>query len=214
MPDKTPQAPRGDWVLENTPDGARIVIPTRPVWFVALFLLLWLGGWFAGETFALRSLFGDAPLAAKVFLVVWLAGWTAGGFAAGTAFLFVSGLAREVVWRDGPDLCLRWEVFGAGWTRRFPASGIGPLAVPAAPSPSAGPAVSGGKMAIGGSHEPLRPDVVSKTSGALWKAGDRTEGIRFSSGGKEVSIGAGLDAGQAVRLADILVSRFGLRRAD
>lgn len=214
MAGKITYAPRGDWALDSTPEGARVVIPTRPVWFIMAFLLVWLGGWFAGETSALRSLLGDSPLFAKAFLLFWLAGWTAGGVAAFTALVFTSGLAREVLWRDGPDLCLRWEVFAVGWTRRFPVSSLGPLTAPPPPPGPGGAAAGGGTLTVEGASEALRPAVLSRMTGALWKAGDRTEGLKFSSGGKEVSVGSGLDAGQAARLADVLVSRFGLRRAD
>ncbi|MBI5597611.1 MAG: hypothetical protein HY928_16090 [Elusimicrobia bacterium] len=78
---KTAFAPRGDWALDAGPDGPRVAIPTRPVWFVSAFLLVWLGGWSAGEASALGQVFGNAPLFVKAFLLFWLAGWTAGGLA-------------------------------------------------------------------------------------------------------------------------------------
>jgi hypothetical protein len=65
--------------------GTVIVIPygsggvTR--YFVGLFLLFWLGGWFAGFSSAASALWSGKMgfTAAGGFLVFWLGGWTIGG---------------------------------------------------------------------------------------------------------------------------------------
>src|SRR5262245_60401657 len=49
-------------------------------YFVGLFLLAWLGGWFIGFTATVSKLAsGGAPREAQVFLVFWLVGWTLAG---------------------------------------------------------------------------------------------------------------------------------------
>lgn len=204
--------PRGVWRLDEGPAGARLVIPTRPVWFVPLFLIAWLCGWAAGESFALRALFQDNPLPVKAFLLVWVTAWTAGGVVTMGALVFSMGLAREVLFRDGADFCARWEVFGLGWTRRWAVSRMGPLVVPPAPPPAPSAPGAGGMLSIAGEASPLRPLSSGRQSGSLWKAGELTWGLSFQHGSNRVVIGKGLDAGQAAALADVLVSRFGLKR--
>jgi hypothetical protein len=52
-------------------------------WAAGGFLILWLSGWYEGETFALKALLAaDTPNFARAFLVVWLVGWTIGGLMA------------------------------------------------------------------------------------------------------------------------------------
>lgn len=74
--------------IRETADGLGIYNPTRRNLPVALFLLVWLTGWAAGEAFVLYTLFtGDAGFA-DLFLVVWVTFWTIGGFFAISAVLW------------------------------------------------------------------------------------------------------------------------------
>jgi hypothetical protein len=45
-------------------------------YFVGLFLLFWLGGWFVGFSATVPKVFSDNP---PPFLIFWLGGWTLGG---------------------------------------------------------------------------------------------------------------------------------------
>lgn len=204
---------RGDWRLEDPPQGPRVVIPTRPIWPIALFLGFWLCGWTAGEVSAVTSLFKAGPLFGKGFLIVWLTGWTLGGALAWVIFLATIGLAREAVWRDGPDLCVRWSVLGLGWTSRYAVAALGPLAFPR-PMTRTGTSPSGAALVVADDEAPLRPQEASEVTGSPFKAGGESDGVRFSHGSKERAIGAGLDEGQAARLAEVLALRFGLRLGD
>jgi hypothetical protein len=201
---------RGDWRIEGCDSGPRVVIPTRPIWPVALFMAFWLCGWAAGEVSALKTLFGSEPWFAKGFMLFWLCGWTVGGAFAIVMFLATSGLARENVWRDGPDLCVRWSVLGFGWTRRFAASEMGPLSAPASAQRRTGSGEGGG-LVVADDEGPLRPMVGEEPGGAPFRSGEESDGVRFSCAGKEVSVGKGLDAGQAARLAEVMALQFGLR---
>ena len=60
--------------------------------FIATFLIAWLGGWAFGWIAALGSLFkADGP---SGFIIFWLVGWTVGGF---FAFWFLFRLLRPTV---------------------------------------------------------------------------------------------------------------------
>lgn len=201
---------RGDWRLEDWEGGSRVVIPTRPVWPVALFLGAWLCGWTAGEVSALKTLFGPGDWAGKGFIAFWLCGWTVGGAFAWAIFLATSGLARESVWRDGPDLYVRWRVLGLGWTWRYAVAAMGPLMAPyvlTRPPPSS----AGASLVVAPDDGALRRPEAENTSGRAFRAGVASKGIRFSYAGKDRGVGVGLDEGQAARLAEVLALRFGLR---
>lgn len=49
-------------------------------YFIGLFLIFWLGGWFTGFTSAISEIMSGK---ASAFLIFWLAGWTLGGIFAG-----------------------------------------------------------------------------------------------------------------------------------
>jgi len=65
-----------------TAEGAdlAIIIPHKGGgamrYFVGLFLLFWLGGWFVGFSATAPKVFSDNP---PPFLIFWLVGWTLGG---------------------------------------------------------------------------------------------------------------------------------------
>lgn len=204
---------RGDWRLEDSEPGPRIVIPTRPIWLVAAFMGFWLMGWTAGEASALKTLFGPGTWASKSFIAFWLCGWTVGGVFAWAIFLATSGLVREVVSRDGPDLCVRWSVFGLGWTFRYAVAAMGPLCAPE-PAPREKASGPGSGLVVADDDEPLRPRALGEASGSSFRAGGESKGVRFSYAGKEASVGKGLDEGQAARLAETMALRLGLRLAD
>ncbi len=188
-----------EWSLEETSDGPAIVIPSPRIWPLALFFLVWLGGWTAGEVSAAKSLYGIikgatqwAALFPAAFLVVWLTGWTIGGIFAWGIFLF-SLNGREVVTLAGDKLRVRPETFfGLGWTWKFPVPGMAPARVVALPLPA-------GK-------NPERAD------GALVQP-PRYGYIAIASGGKTWKLGLGMDERRAGDLLHTLNSRFGVPRA-
>ncbi len=109
--------------LESTADGLRVSIPSRRNWFVLLFLVAWLGGWYMGETSVIRELLNPKPNSATAFLGFWLLGWTLGGaFCFGTVLWQLAG--REVLIASASTLVHRIEVFGIGRSRAYKASDI------------------------------------------------------------------------------------------
>lgn len=88
-----PAEPR--YRFDPTYPGTRVLLPGGGHWAISFFLLFWISGWAAGETFAVRALFDDgSPIYVKLFLGVWLTGWTAGGLFAITVAL-LPWLGRE-----------------------------------------------------------------------------------------------------------------------
>jgi hypothetical protein len=107
-------AERGDErvTTRETQDGLGIHNPTHRQMPVIVFLLLWLGGWSAGEYFALYEIFSGGGMSeGGMFLIVWVTFWTLGGIAAwwivlwqmfGVEQLFITSgaVVREVgLWR-------------------------------------------------------------------------------------------------------------------
>ena len=62
-------------------DGLRLIIqiPSKKNWFIILFLLVWMGGWYMGEFSSIRELMATDKLGDEGFLIFWLLGWTLGG---------------------------------------------------------------------------------------------------------------------------------------
>lgn len=185
-----------DWTQEETPEGARIVIPAPRLWPIAAFFALWLAGWTAGEVSAVKQLWGlfsggggAGAVFAEAFMLFWLAGWTVGGAFAWGVFLF-SLDGREVLTVREDKFCVRLETFlGLGWTWRFDIPGMAPPRLVAA-----GP----GEGVAAGGQNPL--------------AGLRLVYVAIESGGRKWKLGAGLLEQRAKDLLYALNSRFGLPR--
>lgn len=77
-------------------DQFQIIIPSRKNWFVLLFLILWLGGWVMGESFATAEVTHGNNNIPDHFLYVWLCGWTIGGIVVIRIFLW-SIFGKEVI---------------------------------------------------------------------------------------------------------------------
>ncbi len=68
--------------VNDSPEGLEILVPAPRPWVAVAVLTVWLAGWAAGETFAVRGILAAAPLAARLALALWLVFWTLGGAAA------------------------------------------------------------------------------------------------------------------------------------
>jgi len=76
-------------MIENTSNGnstinfdglrMKIQIPSKKNWFIIIFLIVWMGGWFMGETSAISQVSARENIADNSFLLIWLIGWTLGG---------------------------------------------------------------------------------------------------------------------------------------
>jgi hypothetical protein len=109
--------------VEPISDGLRAVIPARRNWFVMLFLMAWLGGWFFGEVSVAGQLLKPGDKTPSAFLAFWLAGWTLGGaFAASAVIWQLAG--REVITINSATFVHRAEAFGLGWSRSYRTSDV------------------------------------------------------------------------------------------
>lgn len=133
-----PPAPRSR--VEQTPQGLSIVISSSRSRAQAFVLVVWLGGWLAGEVFAFRqlgknvaealaqgSLRGvEGGVGGTAFLAFWLVAWTAAGlFVMGACLYMLAG--REVIEVNAEGLTRYWRPLSLPRSRRYLAAHISNL---------------------------------------------------------------------------------------
>jgi hypothetical protein len=129
-----PPQPRSTILDEG--GGLKIIMRPNRQWFVIMFVLAWMVGWWFGFTQALSQLQGKELNRESLFLMAWLAMWTLGGGWV-IAYVLWTLFGRHVVTIDFSVLLHRREVFGAGITRAFHVHemrNLRPSAVPASGS--------------------------------------------------------------------------------
>ncbi|HVP15408.1 MAG TPA: hypothetical protein VMS88_07675 [Terriglobales bacterium] len=186
--------------MNDSPEGLEIVMPAPRNWLVIGFLSVWLMGWAAGETFAVRGLLGPAPLPARAFLAVWLAFWTLGGATAlGAVAWMLAGHERVRLRSDA--LTVRYEVLGIGRVRAYALDSISKLRSLSAPALAA--------MTLPGTPPPLAEPAPSlqQIGAVLAITGLRGGGIAFESRGRPVRLGLALDAAEAQQVLTQLRAR-------
>jgi hypothetical protein len=110
--------PEHRFVADSSSGQLRITIPVVRSWFSIIFLCAWLGGWYFGETSAIRELTSPNAKAPFGFLAFWLVGWTVGGlFAASSVVWQLFG--QEVIAVSSGSLLRRIQVGGLGFTREY-----------------------------------------------------------------------------------------------
>src|SRR5262249_7494828 len=109
--------PRGRATIEDDGLSLRVSLPPRRSVFLILFLGAWLGGWYFGETSAIRELTTSSS-GEQGFLVFWLAGWTVGGTLALLTFLWML-FGREVIELRPDALLHRRAILGVGRTKAY-----------------------------------------------------------------------------------------------
>lgn len=114
-------------------NALRIEIPAKKNWFVLLFLMVWMGGWVMGESFALVSVFGsNTPLEISAFLLIWLVGWTIGGAFAFYKILWLL-MGMEIILLKNRILTIEQSVRGIGRKKQYDLQLIKNLALNAEP---------------------------------------------------------------------------------
>jgi len=102
--------------VRQTQDGLGIHIPPGRQLPVVIFMILWLGGWAAGEYFALGELFSSGFRLPGLFILVWLVPWTI----AGAAVLWVicwQLFGVERLFFTAGALVREWSLLGFGRRR-------------------------------------------------------------------------------------------------
>jgi hypothetical protein len=104
-------APQDRITIRETADGLGIHVPAVKHITVMLGIFVWLGGWTAGEWFALYQIFTGGFGPDTVFLIFWVSIWTLGGIFAwmtllwqlfGSERLFITGGSVVQDWGFGP----------------------------------------------------------------------------------------------------------------
>jgi hypothetical protein len=71
---------RGRAVINESYDGADIVIPVKKNWFLIVFSSVWLCLWIAAGIFIPVMLIGTGAAGARMFMYLFLSGWAIHGF--------------------------------------------------------------------------------------------------------------------------------------
>ena len=112
--------------VTDGPEGLTILMPSRRLLPVVVFLPLWLIGWGFGETFAIRTLVsGTGPGGAfpGMFLAVWLTFWTIGGLVAVSLWLWMMFGQERIVVGNG-RFVHSYELFGLTRPREYDVQAI------------------------------------------------------------------------------------------
>lgn len=198
-------SPAGRAAVNDGPDGLELVIPAPRIWPLIGFLLLWLAGWAAGESFALRQVLMPAPAGARAFLGVWLAFWTlGGGFAISACAWMIGGHERVRLGTDA--LTLRLEVLGLGPTRRYALDRVTRLRAPAFGLDAEVAASAALQTALARAQARGRTISLDPRP-ALKVVGIAGPGITFEYDGKPVRFGLALDPAEAALLVTQLRAR-------
>ena len=97
----------------------RISIPMQRNWFLAAFIICWLGGWTYGGLEVLKHLLKNFEL----FSAFWMGGWALGEAFATLWLLRMLG-GHDIVIATSDRLEIRKEVFGVGISRQYLGSEI------------------------------------------------------------------------------------------
>jgi hypothetical protein len=112
----SPQSGRA--TITNFGGQVSIRIPTAKNIFAILFLILWLGGWFFGETTVISSLLNGKMRGGNFFILVWLCGWTLGGGWAILTLLWSIAGSEQITVVQGM-LKIEKNIAGIGFSREY-----------------------------------------------------------------------------------------------
>jgi len=149
-----------------------------------LFLCAWLGGWYFGETTAIKQVLNPKMGEAQGFLLFWLVGWTLGGLWALMCVLWQL-VGREVLEATPRLLMHRVEIAGIGFTRNYSTNEIRDLRISS---------VNQGDRCAHHISPPL--------------FGGECGPISFDYGARTLRIGSSLDEAEAKGVLEFLRSRL------
>lgn len=100
--------------VRQTPDGLGIHIPPQRSIAVTLFMMVWLGGWAAGEAFAWREIVGGGFRLPGLFMLIWAIPWTLAGLGVMWVILWQI-FGRERLYFTAGALVREWNLL---WQNR------------------------------------------------------------------------------------------------
>jgi hypothetical protein len=166
-------------IIEETPRGLKVTVPSPRNLFGLLFLPVWLVGWAFGEISALRALSSGRGEGPGSFLFVWLAFWSLGGAWALLTFLRML-LGKERLELDGEVIRVQHELFGIGRSKEYELRHVQALRV-----------ANAGQVPVG------------------WRGFAPGHGaIAFDYGAQTVRIGDGLDEAEAKQIISRFQQRY------
>jgi hypothetical protein len=109
---------RGRPRIETFGFDTRVIVPAKRNIFIIVFLLIWLGGWFFGETSVIGELLTGKSDSAGIFMLIWLCGWTLGGaIVLGIVAWNLAG--KEVITFSNNSLKIEKKVGSLGFNREY-----------------------------------------------------------------------------------------------
>ena len=196
----TVPVPTGRAKFQDDGLSLRVAIPSRRNIVVILFLAAWLGGWYFGETSALRQILSPDSTTPRAFLGFWLAGWTIGGLCAAFLLLWML-LGREVLELRPDAIVHRRTLLGLGLGRAYDVTHVKDLRLGPAGLRSGGMSFS--RMFV------RKPSQMTNYAqiGDFW--GITGGQVVFDYGSRTVRCGAALDEAEA----KLVIERFRQRNA-
>lgn len=171
-------------IIQETPNGLQIVIPSRKNMFIIIFLSIWLAGWFCGGLSAFAAILNDKSLSGEnLFMIGWLIIW----MVIGTSALYIwlwNLLGKEVVVINNSGLVIKHEIFGYGRKKEYESMYIKNIRV---------------------SPQPF--NLFNFSSGLqAWGIGGGF--IAFDYGAKTYRFGASIDEAEAYQIVERIKKRF------
>jgi hypothetical protein len=99
--------------IEHDGLSTKIYIPSRKNWFIIIFLLFWMVGWFWGESSTIKEVLDAESSLIDGFMIFWLLGWTLGGLFA-IVVLFWTLFGCEIVTIEKPIIRIEKGLFNTG----------------------------------------------------------------------------------------------------
>jgi hypothetical protein len=161
-----------------------ISIPSKKNWFILIFGISWLGGWYMGFTGTFSALFYNTSESSgiNIFFLVWILGWTLGGII--VIFLLLWGFfgKEEIVIEKGEFLFSK-TVFKKGIIKRLDVKQITKIRV-----------------------EEVETSIFGGNQWSLWGLGPGK--IKFDYGMKTYSFGLAVDEAEADYIAALLIKKI------
>lgn len=180
----------GKSIIEDANGRLSMSIPSKKNWFVLIFAIFWLFGWF----FGLKSVTTDFNIGQNKnvgvdgFLIFWTIGWTLGGLSV-IFLLFWGFFGREIVIIENGICYLVKSIFTIGLHKKLDANEIKNIRV-----------------------DKIDTGVFGGNRWGFWGLGPGK--IKLDYGLKTYSFGLGVDEAEANYIAELIAKRLNIKIAN